>query len=162
MVTYTDAGWTPPDGTLQGGQLVFIMNAELSQGTQSNMSLKPWHESRLKRVARSSCAAETQAAADGDDEAVYIRLCLEEVLFGQLDLQTWQTEIRQILAALVVDCRGVYDAIGRSSTSWLKGPPKLCLEALALQQSFVDCGTMIRWCYSAARLRDVLVRPSRN
>ena len=47
-------------------------------------------------------------------KAVYIRLCLEEVLFGQLDLQTWQTEIRQILAALVVDCRGVYDAIGRS------------------------------------------------
>ena len=44
--------------------------------------------------------AETQAAADGDDEAVYIRLCLKEVLFGQLDLRNWQSEARQIPAAL--------------------------------------------------------------
>ena len=41
------------------------------------MSLISWHSSRLKRVARSSSAAETQAAADGDDNAVYIRLCLK-------------------------------------------------------------------------------------
>ena len=60
-------------------------------------------------MVRSSSAAETQAAADGDDEAVYIRLCLEEILFGQLDLQNWQSGARQIPAALV-DCRGVYDA----------------------------------------------------
>ena len=52
-------------------------NAELLQGKESNMSLVSWHSSRLKRVARSSSAAETQAAADGDDEAVYIRLCLQ-------------------------------------------------------------------------------------
>ena len=70
------------------------------------MSLISWHSSRLRRVARFSSAAETQAAADGDDEAVYIRLCLKEVLFGQLDLRNWQSEARQIPASLVVDCRG--------------------------------------------------------
>ena len=53
----------------------------------SNMSLISWHSSRLKRVARSLSAEETHAAADGDDEAVYIRWCLKEVLFGQLDLR---------------------------------------------------------------------------
>ena len=41
------------------------------------MSLIPWHSSRLRRVARSSSAAETEAAADGDDEAVCIRFVLE-------------------------------------------------------------------------------------
>ena len=60
-----------------------------------------------------------EAAADGDDEAVYIRLCLRDVLFGQLDLRNWQSEARQIPAALVVDCRGVYDALARSSSSCL-------------------------------------------
>ena len=87
VVTYTDARWTTrPDGTSQGKQLVFITTAELSQGKESNMSLISWHSSRLKRLARSSSAAETQAAADGDDEAVYLRLYLKEVLSGQLDL----------------------------------------------------------------------------
>ena len=78
VVTYTDAGWTTrPDGTSQGGQLVFIANSELLQSRESNMSLISWHPSRLKRVARSSSAAETQAAADGDDEAVYMRFALK-------------------------------------------------------------------------------------
>ena len=39
VVTYTDAGWTTrPDGTSQGGQLVFITNSELLQGRASDMS----------------------------------------------------------------------------------------------------------------------------
>ena len=64
VVSYTDAGWTTrPDGTSQGGQLVFIANSELLQGREPNMSLISWHSSRLKRVARSSSAAEDQAAA---------------------------------------------------------------------------------------------------
>ena len=67
VITYTDAGWTnQPDVTSLGEQLVFIANAELLQGKESNMSLISSHSSRLRRVARSSSAAETQAAADGD------------------------------------------------------------------------------------------------
>ena len=107
----------------------------------------------------SSSAAETQAAVDGDDEAVYIRLCLNAVPFGQLDLQNWQSEARQILAALVVDCRGVYDALARSSSSCLGLEAKKSgLEALALKQVLVECGTMIRWCHPAAQLGDVVTK----
>ena len=163
VVTYTDAGWTTrPYGTSQGGvQLVFKANSKLLQGRESNMSLISWHRSRLRRVARSSSAAETQAAADGDDEAVYIRLCLKEVLFGQLDLRTWQSEARQIPAALVVDCRGVYDALARSSSSCLGLEDKKSgMEALALKQSLVECGEIVRWCHSAAQLGDVVTKDS--
>ena len=92
--------------TSQGGQLVFIAN-------KNQTCLLSWPSSRLKRVARSSSVADTEPAADGGDEAIYIRLCLKEVLFRQLDL-----EARQIPAALV-DCRGVYDAVARSSSSCL-------------------------------------------
>ena len=125
------------------------------------MSLKSWHSGRLKRVARSTSAAETQGAAHGGDEAVYIRLCLKEILFGQLDLQNWQSETRQIPAALVVDCRGVYDALARSSSSCLGLKDKKSgQEALALKHSLVECGLMIRWCHSAARPGDVATKDS--
>ena len=109
VVTYTDAEWTTrPDGTSQGKQLVFIATAGLSQGKESNMSLISWHSSRLKRLARSSSAAETQAAADGDDEAVYLRLCLKEVLSGQLDLAKLAIGSAKKFLPLWWDCRGVY------------------------------------------------------
>ena len=125
---------------------VFVANSELLQSRESNMSLISRHSSRLRRVARSSSAADTQAAADGDDEAVYIRLCL-------LDLPNWQSEARQIPAALVLDCRGVHDALAPSSSSCpgLKDK-KSGLEALALKQSLIECGTIIRWCHSSAQL----------
>ena len=148
MVTYTDAGSTTrPDGTSQGGQLVFIANSELLQSKESNMSLISWHSSRLRRVARSSSAAETQATADGDDEAVNIRWCVKEVLFGQLDLPNWQSETRQIPADDALACSLVL-------LSWSD------LEALALKQSLVECGTTIRWCHSAAQLGDVVTKDS--
>ena len=112
-------------------------------------------------MARSSSAAETQAAADGDDEAVYIRLCLKEVLFGQLDWRNWQSEARQIPAALVVDCRGDCDALARSSSSCLGlEDKKSCFEARALKQSLVECGTVTRWCHSAAQFGDLVTKDS--
>ena len=86
---------------------------------------------------------------------------LEKILVGQLDLRNWQSEARQILAALVVDCRGVYDALARSSSSCLGLKDKKSgLEALALKQSLVECGTVIRWCHSAAQLDDVVTEDS--
>ena len=134
----------------QGRQLVFIVNAELLPGKESNMSLISWHLSRPRRVASSSSAAETQAAGDGGGEAVCKRSCLREVLFGQLDVQNWQSEARQVLAALLVDCRVVYDALARSSSSCLGLKDKKSgLEAFALKHSIFECGTMIRWCHSA-------------
>ena len=124
------------------------------------MSLISWHSSRLRRVATFSSAAETQAAADGDDEAVYIRLCLK-VLSGQLDLRNWQSDTRQILGDPVVDYRGVYDALACSSSSCLGLKDKKSgLEALALKQRLVEYGTITRWCHSAARLGDVVTKDS--
>ena len=133
-----------------------------SSSKNSSSSLVSWHASRLKRVARSSSAAETQAAAaDGHDEAVCIRLCLKEFLFGQLDLQNWQSAARQISALMLVDCRGVHDVLARSSSSCLGlKDKKYGLQALALKQSLVDCGTMINWCHSAAQLGGVVAKDS--
>ena len=49
MATYIDAGRTTrPDGTSQGGQLVFIANSGLLQGREPNMSLISWHSKSIE------------------------------------------------------------------------------------------------------------------
>ena len=51
--------------------------------------------------------------------------------------------------------------VSRSSSSCLGlKDNKSCLEALTLKQSLVECGTMIRWCHSAAQLDDVVTKDS--
>ena len=60
-----------------------------------------------------------------------------------------------------MDCRGVNDALARSSSSCLGLKDKKSgLEALALKQSPVECGTTMRWCNSAAQLGDVVTKDS--
>ena len=61
----------------------------------------------------------------------------------------------------MVDCRGVCDALARSASSCLGlKDKKNSLEALALEHSLIECGTMIRWCHSAAELGDVVTKDS--
>ena len=60
----------------------------------------------------------------------------------------------------MANCRGVHDALARSSSSCLGLKDKKSgLEALALKQGLVECGTMVRWCHSA-QLGDVATKDS--
>ena len=162
IVTWTDAGWTTrPDGTSQGGHVVMMADADLLAGKESHMTLLSWHSGKLSRVARSSSSAETQTAADGDDESVYVRLCMSELLFGEINIKHWQDYVRRIPAALVLDCRGVYDALARSASSYLGLKDKKSgLEALAFKPSLHMCGTALRWIHSAAQLGDMMTKDS--
>ena len=59
------------------------------------------------------------------------------------------------------DSRGVHDTLARSSSSCLGlKDKKYGLGVIALKQSLVECGTMIRWCHSAAQLGDVVTKDS--
>ena len=70
-------------------------------------------------MARSSNSAELQAAADAEGELSYIRLSLRELVGETIPLQRWQEAAAQIPSVLVLDSRGVYDALARSESACL-------------------------------------------
>ena len=70
-------------------------------------------------MARSSNSAELQAAADAEGELSYIRLSLRELVGETIPLQQWQEAAAQIPSVLVLDSRGVYDALARSESACL-------------------------------------------
>ena len=63
---------------------------------ESPISVISWHNGKLARVARSSNAAELQAAADAEGELSYIRLSLRELVGETIPLQRWQEAAAQI------------------------------------------------------------------
>ena len=89
----------------------------------------------------------------------YVRLALYEILVGPIDIRRWPTYARRIPAAVVTDCRGVYDALARSSSSCLGLKDKKSgLEALAIKQSLINLKTSLRWCHSFAQLADCMTK----
>ena len=84
------------DGGNQGSYLIFLVD------TDYHCNLLSWQSKRLKRIPRSSLAAETVAALDGTDAAIYIR----EIFYELTD--------HQMLVTLFTDNKSLYDTIKSS------------------------------------------------
>ena len=134
-----------------------MANKTFLEQAESPISVISWHSGKLARVARSSNSAELQAAADAEGELSYIRLSLRELVGETFPLQRWQEAAAQIPRALVLDSRGVYDALARSESACLGLKDKRSgLEALSLKRSLVETQCGLRWTHSAAQVADCM------
>ena len=71
------------------------------------------------RVARSSGSAETQAATEAQEESEFIRLLWLEIVQGGYDDTIIDQEISKVGGCLIIDAKGVFDAIHRSESAAL-------------------------------------------
>ena len=97
MFVNTDASFgNLKDGESQGSYLIFLAD------TDYHCNLLSWQAKRLKRISRSSLAAETIAALEGIDAAIYIREIFYELTCYQMPIN------------LFTDNKSLYDAIKSS------------------------------------------------
>lgn len=77
LVMFSDASFgNLPDGGSQGGHLIVLM------GEDGKFSPLAWQSKRVKRVVRSTLAAETLAMSDGIDNAVFLAMLFSELTTG--------------------------------------------------------------------------------
>ena len=162
VVAWSDAGWgNRADGSSQGGHLVCITDAAFLQGEVAPITPISWHSGKLKRVARSSSAAEVQAAADAEEECAYVRLLVAETIGGPFPLKQWTETCALVPGVLILDARGVYDALSRSESTCLGLRDRRSgFEALALKRNMQATGCLLRWAHSDAQLADCLTKDS--
>ena len=114
-------------------------------------------------MARSFNSAELQAAADAKGELSYICLSLRELVGETVPLQRWQEAAAQVPGVLVLDSRGVYDALARSESACFGLKDKRSgLEALSLTRSLVETRCGLRWTHSAAQVADCMTTGERG
>ena len=79
LVAYTDAAFgNLHDGGSQGAYLIFMVDEN------GKCNLITWQSKKIKRVVRSSLAAETLAMSDCIDGAVFISSLYSEIVTGNL------------------------------------------------------------------------------
>ena len=83
------AAWgVRPDGSSQGGYLVYASSHDLHAGKEAPVGIIDWKSWKLSRKCRSSLAAESQAMADAIDTLNIIRLFIAGCLYSQgIDLR---------------------------------------------------------------------------
>ena len=79
-VCFTDASFgNVKNGGCRGGYIICVAN---NSGVCASLS---WSSKRIRRLVKSTLAAETLAPIDGLDTAIFIRQILTELLYQRID-----------------------------------------------------------------------------
>ena len=160
---FTDASWgVRPDGASQGGYMIYAADKDILQGQEALMSILDWKSWKLKRVCRSSLAAETQAFTDAVDQLNWVRLFMIEVLTSSaLDLRKTDEILKLCPASHVItDCKSLYDSVERQESAGLGLQEKrTAIELTAIRQVMKETNLSTKWVNSDRQLADILTKP---
>ncbi|CAE7315089.1 TY1B-A [Symbiodinium sp. CCMP2592] len=165
FVAWSDAAvGNRPDFGSTGGHLVCATTPGMLRGEHAPVTPVSWRSARLKRVARSSLAAETQAASEAEEELMLVRLQWKEMLGYSVDLQDPGKEIQTVPGALVTDAKSLYDVLRKDDLNSAAGglsEKYSALELLSLSERVREGKTVIRWVNSDAQVADALTKPAK-
>ena len=117
IMCITDAGWgTRSNGESQGGYVLCLTVPKMFERVRAPCWIVDWQSKKLRRVVRSSVAAETLAGQNGLDAIEAFQALMLETIYGVTPKQ-FREMTPDDPAALVLDSKGFYDAVTRSCCS---------------------------------------------
>ena len=139
--------------------MVAAVEEEFFKNDASQKAIVSWYSKKCQRVARSSGAAEVQAASEGQEELEYCRLLWSEMFSVDFKVKEADYYIKLVMGTLLVDAKGIYDALARSESAALSMKDKRsAIEGLALKAALTETRTAIRWCHSGVNVADALTK----
>ena len=132
-----------PRGRSQGGYVVMVANPEVMDG-EAPVNVLSYHSGLIKRVVRSSLAAEISQAAATLEETDFVRAVLAEAIYKDFALQNWLSYVAKWKQILVMDSRTGYDLLNGAS---LGEDRRLAIDIAAMKQALHEDGgaRLVRW-----------------
>ena len=156
----TDASWNrqPKSGSQQGHVIAF---GNAKEEPQKRMCIASWSSTKIKRVVRSTLAAEAAALAGGYDMAIYMRVLIARLL-GK-SAPCWADEARQIPQTTWIDCKSLDEMLHKSGGT--ASEKRVALDVHDVQQFMEDecederASDCLRWISTTYMLADPLTKP---
>ena len=119
IVAVHDASFSNEAGlkSQQGYMLFATQRSSLASG--GAMHFLDWSSSTIKRVVRSTLAAESAAASKCFDRATYLRVIISECMKGPKAAQSWRWQdlAKEVPMIFVSDCRSMVENIRKTGAS---------------------------------------------
>jgi hypothetical protein len=132
LAAWSDASWANrKSGNSTGGFLIGICGPEVLEGKRGHITVVSWSTNKLKRVARSSMAAEIQALANSEDELHLTRLAWAEFNGVIPDLNDVDTVISKVPGTVIIDAKSIYDTLTSTNQPLQLQEKRTALELLA-------------------------------
>ena len=146
LYSFSDASWANlEDGGTQGGHLVVIGNPEMG----NRGAIVTWQSHKLKRIVKSTLAAETMACLDGIDSGFILKKILKELTGSQIP------------ETALVDNKSLIESVKSTKTVQEK---RLRVDIGSLKQLTSDQNDplIMKWIPSHLQLADILTKQRAN
>ena len=158
LVTAFDASFcSRADGTSQGGYFVLLAPKGILE-TGDVYHILDWRSFKLPRVARSSLAAESQAAGCAADATEFACRYFEHLLKPHLKLADLLQVKSSLQPTMVIDAIYVYDSYHKESMSAVD--KRSGLEIRMVKEQLQSLGGQLRWVSSERQLADGFTKMS--
>ena len=139
LLSYCDASYgNLPDGSSQGGYIIFLAD---ERGSVSPIC---WSSRKLRRVCRSTVAAETMAMLDAIDACIWLSHIISEVVdcdMGSIKVKT--------------DDMSLYESVHSTTANEEK---HLRVEIASIRESIRNKEVEVEWVDNKIQLADVLTK----
>lgn len=161
VATWADAAHANRvDGSSTKGILVACTSSRLLEGSLEVINPIFWQSAKISRACRSSAAAETLSAVDGEDQMYSVRFQVSE--FTGVIANLWKSNetVRETPGVLVSDSKNLYDRLSQTVLT-LKGAEKRSdLETLCLKEAMGYADVAVRWVNGDSQLANSLTKDS--
>ena len=156
LVSYFDASLgTSKSGQAQQGELHLLTSTDAFHKPAPACILE-FHSNRIRRVVRSSLAAEGCAMSSAGDRQLFNRVIADSFLFGKLDISSnWRREIRT-KGCLITDAKGLHDHLHK--TGGVATERQAALDMLLMKQLIEDEVVGLKWTPTWRQLADPLTK----
>ena len=122
-------------------------------------NLVEYESSTIRRVVRSTMAAESAALSKSLDRQFYLRLMIESLLYGQPELRDtdWRLNLR-VPGILVTDAKSLYDNLQKDGS--LPAERQTLLVDVLVAKDLVEQKCIdVRWLANSHQFADFLTKP---
>ena len=124
-------------GASQQGHLILAAHASITN-CRVPVSMLSWQSRKIKRVVRSSLAAETCSMSTCQEHLDWMHTMWEQMTRGDFALENYEQFLTARPSILVADCKSLYDAIHKEGAAPASTDKRLAIELAIVKAKAVQ------------------------
>ena len=157
IITPSDGAYgAMPGGASQQGLMVGIAEPSMLHGI-GRVNLLEWSSTKIKRVVRSSMAAEVSAATSAFEHGDFVRVALAEMLQPDFELRMWRKCAAMWRQFSVIDAKCAYDSV---NSALLPSDKRVAIDVAVLREALLEpeANSFMKWVPGPQMVSDSLTK----
>ena len=144
-------------GASQQGNLILAVHASITD-CRVPVSVLSWQSKKIKRVVRSSLAAEASSMSTCQEHLDWMRTMWEQMTRSEFVFENYEQFLKARRSILVTDCKSLYDAIHKEGAAPASTDKRLAIELAIIKAKAVSGETDLRWIDTRYQIADCLTK----